>query len=52
MARKTRVEVEGGLYHVMFRGNNRREIFTSAPDYEKFLKILAVQKKPAAFLSV
>ena len=28
MARKMRAEVEGGLYHVITRGNNRRQIFT------------------------
>jgi len=27
MARKPRVEVPGGLYHVISRGNNRRKIF-------------------------
>jgi hypothetical protein len=27
MARKARAEVEGGLYHVITRGNNRRQTF-------------------------
>ena len=44
MARKARVEVEGGLYHVITRGNNRRQIFNSPADYHKFLSMLAVQK--------
>jgi putative transposase len=44
MARKARAEVEGGLYHVITRGNNRRQIFNSPADYEKFLLLLAVQK--------
>ena len=44
MARKARAEVEGGLYHVITRGNNRRQIFDSPADYEKFLSLLAVQK--------
>jgi putative transposase len=44
MARKARAEVEGGLYHVITRGNNRRQIFHSAADYEKFLALLTVQK--------
>src|SRR5260370_35950256 len=44
MARKARAEVEGGLYHVITRGNNRRQIFHSSADYEKFLSLLAVQK--------
>jgi putative transposase len=44
MARKTRAEVEGGLYHVITRGNNRRQIFRTPDDYEKFLSLVAVQK--------
>ena len=37
MARRARAEVEGGLYHVITRGNNRRQIFNAPADYEKFL---------------
>jgi putative transposase len=44
MARKARAEVEGGLYHVIVRGNNRRRIFDSPADYQKFLSLLATQK--------
>ena len=44
MARKARAEVEGGLYHIIVRGNNRRRVFDSAADYEKFLSLLATQK--------
>lgn len=44
MARKGRAEVEGGLYHVIARGNNRRRIFNSPADYDKFLSLLAVEK--------
>src|SRR5712692_3247131 len=44
MARRARAEVEGGLYHVITRGNNRRQIFNSPADYEKFLSLLATQK--------
>ena len=49
MARKARAEVEGGLYHVMVRGNNRRRIFDSSADYEKFLSLLAAQKNKLPF---
>ena len=49
MARKARAEVEGGLYHVITRGNNRRQIFNSPPDYEKFLSLLAAQKLKLPF---
>ncbi|HSQ24172.1 MAG TPA: transposase [Pyrinomonadaceae bacterium] len=44
MPRKARAEVEGGLYHVIVRGNNRRRIFDSPADYEKFFSLLAAQK--------
>lgn len=37
MARLPRVELKGGLYHVIARGNNRQAIFHSDEDYEKFL---------------
>src|SRR5438552_15027945 len=49
MARKARAEVEGGLYHVITRGNNRRQVFNSPADYEKFLSLLAVQKTKLPF---
>jgi putative transposase len=49
MPRKARAEVEGGLYHVITRGNNRRQIFNSPADYEKFLSLLAVQKTKLPF---
>ena len=45
MARKARVELEGGLYHVITRGNNRQTIFKSDADYQKFLLLLEVQKQ-------
>lgn len=49
MPRKARAEVEGGLYHVITRSNNRRQIFSSRADYEKFLSLLAVQKTKLSF---
>ena len=49
MARKRRLEVEGGLYHVITRGVDRREIFHSAEDHQKFLALLAVQKEKPPF---
>src|SRR5712692_9600366 len=49
MARKAHAEVEGGLYHVITRGNNRRQIFNSPADYEKFLSLLTVQKTKLPF---
>jgi len=49
MPRKARAEVEGGLYHLITRGNNRRRIFNSARDYEKFLALLTVEKTKLPF---
>jgi len=49
MARSTRAEIAGGLYHVIARGNNRRQIFNAPADYEKFLSLLAVQKSKLPF---
>ena len=40
MGRKPRLELEGGLYHVMSRGNNRRRIFDDEGDYSKMLKLM------------
>ena len=49
MARKPRLEVEGGLYHLITRGVDRRDIFHSPEDYEKFLALVAVQKGKLPF---
>lgn len=49
MVRKARAEIEGGLYHVITRGNNRQQIFNAPADYEKFLSLLAVQKRKLPF---
>lgn len=49
MARKPRVEVEGGLYHVIARGNDRQDIFHDAEDHLKFISLLATQKEKAHF---
>jgi len=49
MARKPRLEVEGGLYHILTRGNNRRRIFGDDNDYQKILRLLAAQKAKLPF---
>lgn len=49
MARKPRLEIGGGLYHVISRGNNRRKIFHSEADYLRFIDILAIQKSKLPF---
>jgi REP element-mobilizing transposase RayT len=49
MARKPRIEITGGLYHIITRGNNRRRIFASKDDYLKFLAFLETQKAKRPF---
>lgn len=41
MARPLRVEFEGAVYHVTARGNEKRKVFFSRRDYEKFKEYLA-----------
>jgi REP element-mobilizing transposase RayT len=45
MARPLRIEVEGGVYHVTARGNERKKIFFSKSDYARFLHYVAAAKK-------
>jgi len=47
--RKPRVEIEGGLYHVITRGNNRRRIFDSDDDYIKLLRLMESRKARRPF---
>jgi REP element-mobilizing transposase RayT len=49
MARQRRVELEGGLYHVIARGNNRQDIFHSNEDHKKFLSLLSTLKQKLPF---
>lgn len=41
MARPLRIEFEGAVYHVTARGNEKRKVFFSRRDYEKFKEYLA-----------
>ena len=41
MARKPRLHVPGGLYHVILRGNARQDIFLSPPDRHAFYELMA-----------
>jgi REP element-mobilizing transposase RayT len=45
MARPLRIEYEGALYHITARGNERKNIYFSRIDYEKFLHYVAEAKK-------
>ena len=49
MARHLRAEVEGGLYHIIARGNNRQNIFHTEEDFKKFLSLLLTQKAKLGF---
>ena len=40
MARKPRLHVPGGLYHIISRGNDRQALFRDAADYRAYLKRL------------
>jgi len=41
MARPLRIEYPGAFYHITARGNERKHIFKSSKDREKFLSCLA-----------
>jgi REP element-mobilizing transposase RayT len=45
MARKPRIVFAGAIYHVTFRGNERRNIFRDDDDRERFLLSLAERTK-------
>ena len=49
MARKRRIELEGALYHVLARGNQRQRIFRSKPDFARYLDFLAQYKERYRF---
>ena len=49
MARKPRVEIQGGLYHILSRGNNRQVIFGGDEDYLKMLSLVAETKRKLPF---
>lgn len=45
MARPLRIEYEGALYHITARGNERRSIYYSKSDYERFKQYLLEARK-------
>jgi REP element-mobilizing transposase RayT len=49
VARKPRIEIAGGLYHIITRGSNRSRIFRSHDVYLKFLAFLESQKAKRPF---
>ena len=49
MPRVARVIKEGGVFHVISRGNNKQWIFHDEEDFKKFLEILDLHKKAKPF---
>lgn len=49
MARRMRIEVEGGLYHIIARGVARQDIFHDGDDHARFMKLLAALKERLPF---
>ena len=49
MPRRPRIELAGGLYHIIARGNERRDIFHSKEDFQKFLALLSARKQRLPF---
>lgn len=45
MARKSRIQAEGLIYHVLSRGNNKQLIFKERSDYIYFLNALLARKE-------
>lgn len=50
MARPLRIEYEGALYHITARGNEKRKIYFTPTDNEKFLQYLTEAKKKYGIL--
>ena len=50
MARPLRIEYEGAFYHVTARGNERKEIFQTKKDYERFKYYIMEAKDKYDFL--
>ncbi len=50
MARPLRIEYEDAVYHVTARGNEKRKIYFTKTDYQKFLQYIAESKKKFGIL--
>lgn len=49
MPRKSRVKSKSGYYHVMLRGNEKKNIFNNDDDKKRFIEILAENKLDGKF---
>ncbi|SHK58493.1 REP-associated tyrosine transposase [Desulforamulus aeronauticus] len=50
MPRHQRILSENGTYHVMIRGNERKNLFLDEEDKQKFIEILNTKKEETGFL--
>ena len=50
MARALRIEYEEAFYHITARGNERKRVFYSKADYEKFKDYLAKAQDKFGYL--
>jgi REP element-mobilizing transposase RayT len=50
MARRPRIEFEGGFYHIITRGNQRQKVFIEEKDFLKYLEFLSDYKDRYGFL--
>lgn len=49
MPRTARLVINGGIYHVLTRGNNGQTVFHDASDYQRYLQLLATYKQEYEF---
>ena len=52
MARQLRLEYDGAFYHVTSRGNERRKIYFSEYDYQKFREYLGTAQDKYGYKSL
>ena len=50
MPRKPRIEYNGAMYHVISRGNNRKQLFFVEADYKEFLRCINITQKRYPFI--
>ena len=49
MPRKARTDNQNGIYHIMFRGNNRQQIFYDTMDFRYYESLLQKYKKKCGY---
>lgn len=49
MPRHSRILSENGIYHVMTRGNERKDLFLDEDDKQRFIETLFAKKEEAGF---